>query len=1231
MCEVKGQGTGAARTVRWLASFLWATGALAALTGAASGQERHALHVSVVDTAGRPIPRAEVFVTIAPTAEVVTGVTDTSGRAEVAITGEQATGEYLVLVVALGYRPFRQRVTVAVNGNAVDVRALLTPQVATMTGVRVQATRTRPPATLGQEAGVPVADGLNRRADGVANAVPPDQQGELTAVAALVPGLGVTPAGISAFGLPSEANQTTINGSGVAISALPRDLPAATYYLTSPWDPTRGGFSGVLVASTILSGANIRRQRAHLTADHPRLQVGDPVGARFGQQFRGLQASMGGSGPLVLERYFYSFGLDARIRQVPVGSLLSPGEEALKELALSRDSLLALTRALGQLGVPTIGPPGAASRTTKSVQFVERIDRVRPGKQRNGAPHPTAALTIGADYMASTSVTLSPTVFPSSSGELSAGGAFAQGQYVKYGGKDGGVLTEAAAVVTIHGLQANPYSDTPTGRVLVGTSAGPGGLMALAFGGHPALDRRERDASVELTSQTSFLLKRRVNWPAKVNIQLRHETALRDDGLNRRGTFDFPSLDALSRGEPSRFSRILADPAQPVAGWGGAVAAGGNWATRKVILTGGVRVDADHVSTATPKPVSGSALLGSWGTHTANYVGVSPRLGFNWYPTAERGPAQYSSPVATTYRTGYQVRGGIGVFRGRMSARNVADALYRAGRGPERSEVSCVGDAAPRADWAVFEASPDAVPTTCRPGYAALADSGRTATALSPGFRLESALRSTLGWTRTIAGHYIAVDLVYDRQFNLRGIKDLNFSDVERFTLSNEGQRPVFVPTTSVVPTTGAVSDKASRVDPQFGRVIQLASDLRGEVRQAVLYLVPRLPRQIGSVMIGYTYSHSRRQYRGFDGESGRDPSHVEWASWTTLPTHQTTLQLGRLMAGGNLAFTLYGRLSSGTRYTPVVSGDINGDGVQGDRAFVFDPRTADSTRATGLASLLANAKPRVRECLLRQVGQIAARNSCTGSWSAIVNASLFMPKVPRTDSRVQATLAFSNPLAAIDRLLHGAAGVRGWGSQPVIDGSLYQIRGFDSEHQRFSYSANPRFGSTAGLTGGLRAPFRVALDVRVELGRSADEQRLEQSLRITPSARGTRATVDSVQRRFAENAFGGMYQSLLRLSDSLALSRAQIERLQERDTVLRTRVDSIYRVAAEELVGLPADYRPRDAVKRLKTADNSAWEAIYSEASFLRRLLSPGQVHLLPPILRVMLTAPNFSARFFF
>lgn len=86
----------------------------------------------------------------------------------------------------------------------------------------------------------------------------------------------------------------------------------------------------------------------------------------------------------------------------------------------------------------------------------------------------------------------------------------------------------------------------------------------------------------------------------------------------------------------------------------------------------------------------------------------------------------------------------------------------------------------------------------------------------------------------------------------------------------------------------------------------------------------------------------------------------------------------------GTLRVTLRNRLSSGLPFTPMVAGDVNGDGSTNDHAFIFDPRlVTDEAVGAGMGQLLAHSPARIRECLSSQTGRIAAYNSCRAGWSS--------------------------------------------------------------------------------------------------------------------------------------------------------------------------------------------------------------------------------------------------------
>ena len=81
------------------------------------------------------------------------------------------------------------------------------------------------------------------------------------------------------------------------------------------------------------------------------------------------------------------------------------------------------------------------------------------------------------------------------------------------------------------------------------------------------------------------------------------------------------------------------------------------------------------------------------------------------------------------------------------------------------------------------------------------------------------------------------------------------------------------------------------------------------------------------------------------------------------------------ILTHGVLELTAIGRASSGVYFSPLVGGDINGDGRLNDRAFVFDPAVeaarGDTAVANGMTRLLANTSGRARDCLLSEMGKV--------------------------------------------------------------------------------------------------------------------------------------------------------------------------------------------------------------------------------------------------------------------
>ena len=608
-----------------------------------------------------------------------------------------------------------------------------------------------------------------------------------------------------------------------------------------------------------------------------------------------------------------------------------------------------------------------------------------------------------------------------------------------------------------------------------------------------------------------------------------------------------------------------------------------------------------------------------------NSVDVSPRLGFVW--GGQRYGSQYTQASLLNFGD-TQLRGGIGKYRSTLSTMALENPMVSTGLPNSEQTLLCTGPATPVPDWQAYAGDPTAIPGSCA-GTSTFADTVPTVRFFSRSFTPAESWRASLGFTKRIRNVYLSVDGSYSINLNQPGTLDLNFAGQPRFALANENNRPVFVSPSSIYPSTGTLSSVQSRSSSAFGPVLESVSDLRGDARQVTVYAIPNIPFSIGQLTLAYTYFDTRSQARGFDQSTAGDPRAVEWAS--VAPHHQFIVQAAHFWK--KVVVTTVVRATSGFPFTPLVSGDINGDGSSNDRAFVFNPVTvADPALASGLRTLMTSGPSAARNCLNGQIGQVAASGSCAGPWTATMNAyAYFTEALPHTDKRAHLTVNFTNVLGGLDELLHGSSHLQGWGGPAFPDPTLYRVTGFDPVAQRFSYAVNPRFGSSSPATSTMRIPFRMTLGVSLDLGHSYEEQQLALNLRVRPSLAGTRASADSIKARYYRCcAWTDVYLLLTRMSDSLALSRDQITAMQQQRVVMLAREDSIYTALANDLVTVPNDYDQKEVLKKVTAANDKAFQAVLDQRTFLAKLLTKGQIRLLPGVLFRMLTDPNFKDRFY-
>ncbi|WP_275827832.1 carboxypeptidase-like regulatory domain-containing protein [Roseisolibacter sp. H3M3-2] len=1182
----------------------------------------------VLDDSARAVLGAAIHVTRGPDRLTQQTTTDSAGRYLVRFA--DGTGDYLVAVSAPAYRPARRRVQRQGTERELVVDFQLARDLSVLAAVRVQAQRpTRATNTVGPF--VPEPGASERWQEGVNAQVPPSLVNDLGAVAGTMPGVTLTPGGASILGASAESNLTTLNGMALPLGGLPRAARTETRVTGSTYDPTRGGFSGANIDVRLGAGSRtIQERTAFVTLDAPQLHVTDAVGRATGAQSGGIRASVGANGELIRRALTYNVALDVTRTTSDPATLLTANAATLRRGGIAPDSVTRLVGLAGRIGLP-VGAAGVpVARRRDGLTWLGRLDDTRDSLRVRTLTSYAALVDAGA-------LGAGPLVAPSTAAERrerTAGAQFVQRDFLGAGRR---VLNEVRLSASGARGTVAPYLALPGAAVLVrspaddGEGTGEADLGVLALGGGGTLPAARESWTLEGANETI--------WNAGGT---RHRfKALawgRADGLRQEpegsllGRWTFNSLADVEAGRAASYTRTLAQPVRAGRTWNGATALAHQWApSRFFSVLWGARLEAGGFGGAPPRNVAlEQALDVRTGVAPLRWH-VSPRAGFTWtYNRDARNRASSAmSPLGRFHRpVAGVVRGGIGEFRDLLRPGMIADAAAGAGLPGSTLLLSCVGGAAPVPDWARLLADPTAVPDRCVDGSGVLAERAPAVALLDPRWDVPRSWRASLDWNTNFGRWMVRAGALASYDLAQPGLVDANFAGVPRLALdATEGGRPVFVPATAVDPASGAVSAAASRRTPEFGRVGVRASDLRGRGGQLTLTLTPDIPRRPNggaafATSAAYTLQGVRRQLRGFDGAAFGDPRVREWAPGSGDARHIVVLQTG-VVTQRLGALTLFSRLQSGLPFTPLVQGDVNGDGQGGDRAFVPDVGAErDPVLAAQLRALLADGAPAARRCVDAFAGRVAARNGCRGPWTQTLNVQ-WSPRLPvpaKWYGRLQANVYLENVLGGIDQLVHGAGRARGWGTAALPDPVLLVPRGFDAEARRFRYDVNPRFADTRSASTLLRTPFRVTLDFSLDWSTDYDLQRLRRALEPMRASTGrwVARSADSIAAFYLANT-SSIHRLLLAQSDSLFLSQSQIAALRRSDSVYAERVRAVYLPLGRFLAaagGAPAGRAQLDSVA---ATERAYWQIFWEQPEIADAVLTPAQRQLIPVLVTML------------
>jgi carboxypeptidase family protein len=1192
-----------------------------AATGARAQDDKpDVIRGRVTDDSSRAVVAA-ITVTRGPDRLTQQTTTDSTGNFRVRF--EQGTGDYLVYVSATGFSAARRRVQRQADERELVANFVLAPApVATLDAVKILGQKpvraSNPIGPTQLETG-----SAEKWRDGVNGQIPPTVAGDLNAIAGTMSNVTITGTGPAILGSGAESNLNTLNGMGLAAGAIPRAARTETRVTGATFDPTRGGFSGANVDVRLGPGdRNYQRRNGFLTFDPRYLQFTDATGRALGATSGGARGSVGADGELIRSAMTYNVSLDVGRSLSEPSTLLNADAQALLNAGVAPDSVARLIAFATPLGIPLAAAGVPTNRQHDAVTWLGRLDDTRDTLS-------TRALTSYAGFTRDGALGFGPLSAPSAASERrerTLGAQLTLGSYVGPGRR---TLNETRMALSGVRTTMSPYQSLPGATVLV-RSDNPDAstdVTSLLLGGGSFLPTEESRWTLEAGNQMEWNAHGRTHR-FKGLLWGRFD-GLRQEGFsNGLGSFTFNSIEDLTEGQASSFSRTLSQPPRHGKVWNAATALAHNFApSRYFSLLYGARLEADGFG---DKPARNIALEQTLGVRTGvapSRVYLSPRIGFTFTYNRDKdnGSGTMQNQTGRYYRSmSGTVRGGIGEFRDLLRPGILADASASTGLNGGTSYLTCVGAAVPTPDWSLFATDPAAIPTQCVDGSGVLAERAPAVTLIDPSYDVPRSWRASLDWNTSIKSWLLRVGTLGSYDLSQPGVVDANFSGVSRITLGDEASRPVFVSEASIDPASGAVSAVESRKSDQYGRVGVRVSDLRGYGGQLNVALSPDVFKFRGGASfygsIAYTLQATKRQYRGFDGAAFGDPRLLEWAAGPNDARHVLVLSTA-LSTAKTGTVTLFARAQSGLPFTPLVQGDVNGDGRSGDRAFIPDPATeADANLAGQLRALLANGSSTARGCLIANLGRVATRNGCRGPWTESLNIQWRPPTPSKWGSRVVPNVYLQNVLAGVDQLLHGNS-LRGWGSPATPDPVLLIPRGFDAANRRFSYDVNPRFADTRPGRTLLRTPFRIVIDFSFNLSTDFDLQQLRRAVEPVKGPTGwQRRTADSLAA-FYLSSTSDIYKLLIEQTDSLFLSKGQVAALEKADSVFSARVRELY-IPLGEFLARGQGGAGKAELDSAKATEKKYWKVFWEQPEIAGSIVTPSQRELMP-MFKAMLAVP--------
>src|ERR671915_53842 len=803
----------------------------------------------------------------------------TNAKGQYSIVFPDGGGTYQLRVTYLGMAPLQT----TIQRQADEDRLVANVQMS-----RAQAHELAPVVVRGQQRPQqlprPEAGNTERMLPSGQTTRMPVDAGNLNDLATLAPGvIGIagsdsTPQAFSVAGQPSDQNNITLDGLSFGAGNVPHEALRNTRVITSTYDVGRGQFTGGMIASTTRGGTNMKQGVVNYSFRDPSLEFVEDAES-FSNKFRQNQLSGGFGLPIVKDKAFIFGALTVSRRTTDLMSLLAADSVTLQRLGTEPALVNRFLGAMNGYGIPATLPGIPRDALVDHISSLVRAD------YRLGDSH-TLMARGDIRWSAQEATRIAPLAVPNNGGE---GDNIGGGGMLTLTSQLGSFINEVRAYQSNDRRDADPYITIPDGRVVTRDTIS-GGVTTLQFGGHPPPPQITRTLLREISDEVSWISPDGAHR-VKLGGLFNQERSTVGIVPNRFGTFTFNSLEDFESSTPAQFTRTLSAGERKSISQNFALYLGDAWRkSARLQLTYGLRLETSRYPDA---PVYNATVDQLFGLRTDRFpteVSVSPRIGFTWMPglVENRQEGRFRSAAFT-------IRGGVGLFRGRAPSHLFGLAREATGLASGQLQLVCVGSSVPTPDWASYLSDPASIPTECAGPPAPSRTATPNVTVFDPSFEAPKVVRASLGVSRRLLDQRVNVSL--DASFaggiTQTGSTDFNLVSSPSFTLSTEGNRPVFAPASAIDTATGAVPLLASRVDPRLGFVNVIDSDLRSDTRQLTLGVNGFFTRRLIMLNTSYTYTRSRNQTMGGGQGIGSspvvDPRVVEWAPSDQERRHSIT------------------------------------------------------------------------------------------------------------------------------------------------------------------------------------------------------------------------------------------------------------------------------------------------------------------------------------------------------